>query len=77
MVIINLISFNDGLALIDCFPEGKNEKKFQLLLDVEKEKIIENSLKEYNNYVAHASYKIFDLYATTGNIPKKTTSIWY
>ena len=77
MVDIKLLSLNKALALIECFPEGKEEDAFQLLLDLETRKIIKNSLNEYNNYALHASHKIFDLYATTGSVPQTTTSIWY
>lgn len=77
MVKTELISFYDGIAKVNCYPEGNTDKIFQLLLDVEKQKIISNTLNEKGNaYAIHAAWKMFDAYMTTGTLPETATVIW-
>ena len=77
MVQMKLISFYNAIAKVNCYPEGNTDMMFQLLLDVEKQKIISNTLNEKGNaYAVHAVWKIFDSYVTTGTLPETATVIW-
>lgn len=78
MVGIKLISFENKIAEIKCFPEGKaNNNTFRLSLDIENQKIIRNSLNEKGNaYAIHAAWKMFDIYESTGSLPDTAMSIW-
>lgn len=77
MVKIELISFENNIANIKCYPEGHNENMFTMILDIENKKVINKSENAEAPYTAHAAWKIFDTYERTGQIPKKTMDIWY
>lgn len=77
MVKIELISFENNIATIICFPEGEENNKFFLKLDMEHQVIIENSLnKKGNSYAVHAAWKMYDIYKETGILPSSATTIW-
>lgn len=78
MVTIRLLSFQNNIAKIVCFPEGKETEEFYLTLDLEQNTIVENSLnKNGSAYVIHAAWKMFDEYNHTGNLPQTTSVAWY
>lgn len=75
MVEIRLINVDRNIAYFHCLPEFKENEAFDLEIDLEKEEIRSCST-EPNVYVSHAVWKIYDLFETTGNIPKRTSSVW-
>lgn len=75
MVEIRLINVDRNIAYFHCLPEFKENEAFDLEIDLEKEEIRSCSAK-LNVYVAHAVWKIYDLFETTGNIPERTFSVW-
>ena len=78
MVEIKLISFDNGIAVIDCYPEGKQEQVFQLKIDVKNKKVLHNPLKfKGSAYAIHAAWKMYDIYDETGTLPQSAVSIWY
>lgn len=77
MVEIILLSFFNGIAEINCFPEGNAENSFQLTLDVNNQKIIKNTLNTKGNaYAIHAAWKMFDEFLSKKALPEKATVIW-
>jgi hypothetical protein len=77
MVKISLISLKQNVATILCFPEGKEENQFTMVIDVQNQTIIKNSLnKKGNAYAIHAAWKMYDEYLEKGTLPDTTTAIW-
>lgn len=78
MVEIHLLALENGFATLECFPEGKENKKFLLKLDLEKQVIVENSLNcKGNAYAIHAAWKMYDEYNSKGTIPQTSVVAWY
>lgn len=75
MVEIRLINVDRNIAYFHCLPEFKENEAFDLEIDLEKEEI-KSCSTEPNVYVAHAVWKIYDLFETTGAIPERTSSVW-
>jgi hypothetical protein len=77
MVKIKLISLKQNIATVLCFPEGKEDAQFTMVLDVQKQAIINNSLnKKGNAYAIHAAWKMYDEYLEKGTLPDTATAIW-
>ena len=77
MVKTELVSFTDGIAKINCYPEGNKNDVFQLEIDVVKQIILNNTLKKKGNpYAIHVAWKMYDLYEENGTLPESTTVIW-
>lgn len=77
MVEIRLINVDRNIAYFHCLPEFKENEAFDLEIDLEKEEIRSCSASaKLNVYVAHAVWKIYDLFEITGNIPERTSSVW-
>jgi hypothetical protein len=87
MVKAILISVKEDqhIATYKCLPEGIEEEQsplnegcsFYLELDLNKEEILSNSLKEMDSYASHAERKIYEIYKETGKIPESAVSMWY
>jgi hypothetical protein len=77
MVKINLLSLKQNIATILCFPEGRKENQFTMVIDVQNQAIINNSLnKKGNAYAIHAAWKMYDEFLKTGTLPESATAIW-
>lgn len=77
MVEIKLISFLNDIAKLECYPNGDKARVFILTVNVIDKRIIDCSIDtQYNSYVSHAAWKIFNEYKNTGTIPQTTVSVW-
>ena len=65
----NLISAN--VKIID-----GTDREFEIVVNIETEDIIKNTLNKMNSYVAHARYKLLEL-AEESNIPKTAEVVWF
>lgn len=77
MVEMKLIKTDNekSMAYFHCLPELDENQAFDLEVDFENKKINFCSIKQ-NVYVAHAAWKVYDIFEETGKIPEKATAIW-
>jgi len=75
MIRICNILTDSGLISMDCYIEGHQDERFQLVLNAANYSVERTSLIYPNTYAMQAIDRIREL-AKKGPIPKETVSIW-
>jgi len=53
-----------------------SDRIFEITTNAETEEILVNTLGKMNSYVAHARYKLIELYHSGKKIPKEVEVVW-
>ena len=78
MVDVELKSFDNDIAELNCYPEGHKEEEFSMIVDLQDKKIINCSIETTcNSYVYHAARKMYEEFDKNGTLPDRTTAMWY
>ena len=76
MVVMKNITQTKKYISMDCYKDGREEDHFFITIDIQTNKVIENTLPNLNIYSRHAIAKVLKLKAQ-GPLPKEAVAVWY
>lgn len=76
MVELKNICKYGNFVFADCYSEGKEDRFFQIKVDITNGKVVEHSNIEYDCYVNHARYCIMQYIKQNKPLPKEAISMW-